>query len=431
MESEEFLNMGQKILVNPEFKAAMLKMAITAILLSVLAFFYFYLIFGDMNRQLIEKNIATAGILLQKHPGLKEDIIIAFTEEADAVELQTGIAAAREYGYTDKLPINMMPVLGRFSTDILAGIAAIPVICFTLAVLMYYFSQRKLYGKIREAALAAERIVEGDFRIKLDEQSEGDFSKLGHNFNQMAKRLELTLEQLMNEKVFLKNIVSDISHQLKTPLSSIKVFNEIMAGRKSLDEADRERFLAKSGEQIERMEWLIQNLLLMARLESGAVEFTNEDKPLIETVENVLEALRGKWEAKGQKISLIYRDRGVKLTHDEKWLGEAIGNIIKNSIEHTGEGGSIVVEIAGSPVMTTVTVSDNGEGISSEDLPHIFKRFYKGRNKSHGSGTGIGLALAKAIIENEGGIIGVKSLAGKGSTFTITFPNSGSNLTKL
>ena len=423
--------MGQKIWVNPEFKAAMFKTAITAILISVLAFFCFFLLFNNMNRQLLERNIATAGILLQKHPDMKEDIITAFTVEADSAGLETGSAAAREYGYTDDLPIAMIPVLGRFSTEALAGIAAIPFICFALAALLYYFSQRKLYGKIREAAFAAERIVEGDFKIKLDEQSEGDFPKLGHSFNQMAKRLELTLEQLMNEKVFLKNIISDISHQLKTPLSSIKVFNEILANSNTVNEVDREMFLVKSGEQIERMEWLIQNLLVMARLEAGAIEFSNEDKPLKATVENAIEALRDKWESKGQKVKLICQNSEVKIPHDEKWLGEAIENIIKNSIEHTGMDGSIDVEIAGTSVMTTVTVCDNGEGITGEDLPHIFKRFYKGRNKSRGSGTGIGLALAKAIIENEGGIIGAKSLVGKGSTFTITFPNFGSNLTKL
>lgn len=423
--------MGQNIWINPEFRAAMFKTAITAIILSVLAFFYFNLVFGSMNIQLIQKNIATAGILLQKHPEMKDDIITAFTTEAGPEELRTGFAAAREYGYTEKLPIAMMPVLGRFSGYVLVVITAIPVICFALAALLYYLSQRKFYMKIREAAFAAERIVEGDFNIKLDEQTEGDFSKLGHSFNQMAKRLELTLEQLVNEKIFLKNIISDISHQLKTPLSSIKVFNEILTSGKTVNEPDKERFLVKSGEQIERMEWLIQNLLLMARLEAGAIEFTDEDKPLKATVENVLDALKDKWEAKGQKVRLICQTSGIKLPHDEKWLGEALGNIIKNSIEHTGEGGSIDVEISSTPVVTTVMISDNGEGISSEDLPHIFKRFYKGRNKSHGSGTGIGLALSKAIIENEGGIIGVRSLAGKGSTFTITFPNFGRNLTKL
>lgn len=430
MESKESLNMERKVWTNPEFRAAILKTAITAILLSVLAFFYFSLVFGNMSRQLFDSNIATAGNLLQKHPELKEDIITAFTTEASPEELRTGLAAAREYGYTEGLPIALIPVLGRFSTNVLAA-AVIPVICFFLTGVLYYLSQKKFYAKIRETAYAAERIVEDDFNIRLDEHTEGDFSKLGHSFNQMAKRLELSLEQLRNEKIFLRNIISDISHQLKTPLSSIKVFNEILTSGKTVNDSDKNKFLVKSGEQIERMEWLIQNLLLMARLEAGAIEFVDEDKSIITTVESVIETLREKWEAKRQIISLVCPDGSISLPHDEKWLGEAIGNIVKNSIEHTGDDGRIAVKIDCSPVMTTLTVSDNGEGISSEDLPHIFKRFYKGKNNSHGSGTGIGLALAKAIIENEGGIIGVKSVAGKGSTFTITFPNFGSNLTKL
>jgi methyl-accepting chemotaxis protein len=181
--------MEERIWSNPEMKGTYFKMAITAIIFSVLAVFYFGSLFGNYNKGLIDKNIATAGILIQKHPELKDDIIMAFTSEAGMKELQSGIAAAVEYGYTDKLPISVMPLINHYYITSIINIVVFSLLCFMFAGFIMYFFKKKIYQRVRETANAAERIIEGDFNIKLNEQDEGDFSKLGHQFNQMAKRL--------------------------------------------------------------------------------------------------------------------------------------------------------------------------------------------------------------------------------------------------
>jgi signal transduction histidine kinase len=415
--------MEERIWSNPEMKNTYFKMVLAAIIFTVFAVFYFGSLFENFNKGLLDKNIATAGILVQKHPELKDDIIRAFTSEAGMKELQSGIAAAAEYGFTDKLPISVIPLINSYYANAIISIVIFSLICFLFAGFIIYSFKKKIYFRAREAANAAEKIVEGDFNVKLNEQDEGDFSKLGHQFNQMAKRLALTLEQLKNEKMFLKNIISDISHQLKTPLSSIKIFNELLASGNVKEKNDWDRFLNKSGEQIERMEWLIQNLLVMARIEAGAVEFANEYKSLNCTVENVVDSFKEKFKLKNLNVILTNAESEIYLLHDEKWLGEAIGNIVKNSMEHTQINGNISIETSSSPVMIRIVIKDDGEGICSEDLPHIFKRFYKGKNNLHGSGTGLGLALSKAIIESQGGMIGVTSTLNVGTTFTVTFPN--------
>lgn len=423
--------MEERILSNPEMKDIYFKMAIAALTFTVFAVLYFGSLFGNFNKEIIDKNIAAAGILVQKHPELKQDIITAFTAEANAGQLKTGVAAALEYGYSNKLPVSVISLNSRYYLIILVSVIILSLLCFLSASMIAFHILKRIYQRVRKTANAAEKIVEGNFNIKLDDQDEGDFSKLGHQFNQMAKRLEMSLEQLKNEKIFLKNTISDISHQLKTPLSSIKIFNELLSGGNVKDAKDRDRFLKKSAEQMDRMEWLIQNLLIMARIEAGAVDFINEYKSLNHTIEAVVESLSEKWTGRGQNVSIICDSEEIFMLHDEKWLGEAMANILKNSIEHTVEGGLITVELSRTPLMTRIVVRDNGEGICSEDLPNIFKRFYKGRNNIRGSGTGIGLALSKAIIENQEGMIRVTSALNEGTTFTVTFPNLNANITKL
>ena len=414
--------MQQRFWSNPEFKKSLFITAIAACFITAIALFYVGARFESLKNELIYNNSATAGILMEKHPELKEDIIEAFIREADDKEFGAGLAATGEYGFNNSLPIRLIPVLNGFSDKMLIAAGFLVFGCFLVFGLILYLTLASFYKKVRETTYAAERIVEGDFNSRLNESEEGDLSKLAHQFNQMAKVLEYSLEQLKNEKATLKNMLSDISHQLKTPLSSIKVYNDILQNAAAKDPNEQRRFLQRTEEQIERMEWLIRNLLLMARLEAGTIEFNYINAPVYETLENAVEILRDKWESGGIHLSLTVVDKSILLRHDPSWLTEAVCNIVKNSIEHTLQDGNIRIVLEDTPIMVRIIFEDDGEGISNEDLPHIFQRFYKGRNKNAGSGTGIGLALSKAIIENHDGIISVTSKKGCGSIFTVTFP---------
>ncbi|MCC5427797.1 sensor histidine kinase, partial [Clostridium botulinum] len=215
------------------------------------------------------------------------------------------------------------------------------------------------------------------------------------------------------------NIISDISHQLKTPLSSLIMFNELMKDE-NMPIEDRKNFLKLSDEQLRRMEWLIINLLKIGRLEAGVVEFRRENNPLYVTVNKALAGLSEKAKEKSQQV-IVDIDEDVYFKHDMDWTAEAISNIIKNSIEHTDNYGQIKINCEETPISLTISIKDNGEGIPEKLQNKIFERFYKGENSVNPSSIGIGLSLTKSIIESQNGSIIVESEEGKGTEFIITF----------
>jgi len=253
----------------------------------------------------------------------------------------------------------------------------------------------------------------------MPEDREGDFSKLSTSFNSMREIIRNNFDELKKEKTFLVNLLSDISHQLKTPLSSMIVYNDILLN-KHVSKEQSDVFLLNSRNQMYRMNWLIKSLLRLARLDAGAIQFNMELQSLNETVMYSLEALDEKIENTGVKVNVNQKNE-VIFSHDREWICEALMNVLKNCIEHVREDGIINITIMENPIYRRIAISDNGEGIPEADLPNIFKRFYRARNSKDKESIGIGLALAKSIVESHNGIIVANSILGKGSTFTITF----------
>jgi signal transduction histidine kinase len=302
----------------------------------------------------------------------------------------------------------------------------LPALAFILllsaaALLLTARGYAGVYKKVREISNAAERVVEGDFGAALPSGEEGEFEILGHRFNQMANRLKLNVEQLVAEKVFLKNIVSDISHQLKTPLASLIVYNDLLREDAGMDDAHRQEFLEMGSQQLARLEWLIQSLLKMARLEAGSIEFRREKVELRAVAEEAAAALKTKADEAGVSVQITEKHPGIAITGDAGWLAEAVINILKNGIEHSHQGGAIEIAVDQTPLTSSISVTDHGEGISREDLPRIFDRFYRSAAGVKPNSIGIGLAMSRAIVEGQGGSITVKSEKGKGSEFTVTF----------
>ncbi|HEX3043296.1 MAG TPA: HAMP domain-containing sensor histidine kinase [Bacillota bacterium] len=416
---------SSKLWINPEFKKTILGIMSITVLLIATTVIYQTILWNSLNREIISANLGVIGNLIRRHPELREEIVTAFSKPGGVTEQRLGASAAKQFGYDRHLPLAINPVLNRFYSVSLGVMFLILLAPMLLLFFLVYLIFKNFYQALRQTTEAASRIVDGDFTAKLKEESEGEFAKLGHQFNQMSKRLELTLEQLQREKIYLKNLISDISHQLKTPLSSIKMFNELLL-EGAMDERARVGFLEKSSQQIERMEWLIKNLLLLARIDAGTLEFKMINQPLLPALETVVTSLKPKWEEKDINVILENTDDcHVQLPHDREWLEEALSNILKNGIEHTAPGGNIKIQFQSSAVMVKITITDTGRGISETDLPHIFERFYQCRNNAPISGTGIGLTLAKSIIEGMDGMISVSSVLGKGTSFTITFVKSG------
>lgn len=407
---------------NPELRRAGLAMGAVTLAFTVLALLLWQMAVSSFHRQGIERDIAVIGMLASRHPELQQEVAQAFTGQVSPEEFAEGTRAAAKLGYDAELPVRFNREVDRLRLQVAAGLAAAGLLMGGCLLLPVTLAFRSVYRKALLYAEMAERMVDGDFREVPDRPAEGAFSKLAHQFGQMARRLELTLERLQAEKEGMKKLLSDISHQLKTPLTALQMFVEL-AQEEELPPAKRREFLAKGEDQIGRMSWLIRQLLTVARLEAGAARLEKRELPLVPTVAEAMEGLRPK--AQKQGVELALRSDGMKpylLNHDPAWLGEAVGNIVKNGIEHTPGGGRVEIELEETSVLLRIHIRDNGRGIPENEVPRIFERFYKGSGSDPGGGAGIGLALSKAIIEQHDGFIGVRSSLGQGTVFTVTLP---------
>ncbi|ABO65712.1 MULTISPECIES: sensor histidine kinase [Geobacillus] len=407
--------------MNPELRLS------SGVLLSLMAFFFLvaFIMLKLHHEQLKSDYIAVFGSIasriVEEHPELEQDIVPFMTTEISREEEEKGKEILAQYGLTEQLNDELFPYV---HTAIQKNERAVVLLFLLMALslfLLNYSQYRTLYSRIRQLALAAEKVVEGDFNIIMSETREGDFSKLAVAFNGMRNTIRNQLDELKKEKRFLADLLSDISHQLKTPLSSMIIYNEIMLG-KQLSEEQQRMFLLQNEKQLERMKWLIQSLLKLAKLDAKALQMDRQQQSLNETVWQSIDDLRE--QAVEANVHIRFENsEEVEFNHDRLWLKEAFINIIKNSIEHTPPGGNIDITIVSHPLYTRVVIADTGEGISQDDLPHIFKRFYKAKTSKKPDSIGIGLALAKSIIEAHGGMIEAKSELGKGTTFSITFLN--------
>jgi signal transduction histidine kinase len=218
----------------------------------------------------------------------------------------------------------------------------------------------------------------------------------------------------------LKETISDISHQLKTPLAALQMYNEIIREEISGNEVV-ESFTLKSQRELERMETLIQNLLKLAKLDAGTIEIEKSTHNLNNFLEKCVELFRTRAHLEGKELNLRCSD-SVELSFDETWLTEAVGNIIRNALDHTRAGDLIEISCHQNPMATQIIIKDSGSGIHPEDIHHIFKRFYRSRFSKDKQGVGIGLALSKAIVDKHGGTITVESEPQKGAAFHLIFP---------
>lgn len=234
---------------------------------------------------------------------------------------------------------------------------------------------------------------------------------------QYARRMS-SGERAIKDRRYMKDLLADMSHQLKTPLASMRMYVELMQRTPDMDAATRERFLSESMSQLDRTEWLVQGLLKMARLEAGAVKFNVRPANIDDALE--LAAAPFKLSASVSGTGLTVQGCGKVFPHDTDWLAEAIGNLIKNALEHT-PGGNVCVRAVATPLTLEISVSDDGEGVSMDVLPHLFERFYSRRSSARTGSVGLGLALAKEIVTQSGGTISVESELGHGTTFNIVF----------
>jgi len=274
------------------------------------------------------------------------------------------------------------------------------------------------YRKIAQISEYLRIAANGDTTFDLREYEEGELSFLKSEIYKVTLKLTEQADMLLKDKNYLADTLSDISHQLKTPLTALFVMTDLLKNP-DLPAAKREEFTSNIYRQLERIEWLVSSLLKMSKLDANAVLLKKETIEVKKLVEQALEPLRIPMELLAQELRIEGNDNAV-FTGDFSWTLEALTNILRNCMEHTPKKGILKITYGGQMVYTWICIEDNGEGISSEDLPHIFERFYKGKNAGPDS-VGIGLSMAKQIISRQGGKVEVMSRPGEGTTFTIKF----------
>ena len=249
---------------------------------------------------------------------------------------------------------------------------------------------------------------------------EGAMYRLFHEVNSLVTMADAHADSERRAKEFLRRTISDISHQLKTPIAALNIYNGILQ-QETADAATVREFTSLSEQELDRIESLVQSLLKMARLDAGAITLERAPENVFDLLEHIKRQYSFRAEQEGKEI-VLEGDEQTVFSCDRTWLTEAIGNLVKNALDHTAQGDRILVRWQQSPCLTQITVEDTGSGIHSEDLYHIFKRFYRSRFSKDTQGVGLGLPLAKSIVEAHQGSIEVHSKLGQGTAFTINFP---------
>ncbi len=290
--------------------------------------------------------------------------------------------------------------------------AILLILVIAIGFLSYkYISQQREIKKLNNYL---ERILAGGKELEVMNQTEGELGILKANIYKTTTALLSQRSTLEKDRFMLADALADISHQFKTPLTSLMVMNDLL--EEEQDEDKRREFLNTQSVQLDRMNWLIQTLLKTSKLDAGLLTFTKKTISSKDLIKSVMNPFMINIDLKNIDLKLNLTD--AKLECDEAWTREALQNIVKNCIEHMDEGGFLEISNLDTNLYNEITIKDTGKGIAEEDLPHIFERFYRGKNSGTDS-VGIGLALSKSIIENQRGDIKVESEEGVGTEFII------------
>ncbi len=289
-------------------------------------------------------------------------------------------------------------------------------VCLLFLILFYFFFTLWRYGEIRKLSAKLRNICMGDYSLDVRDNREGELSILKNDIYKVTTMLTNDRQEMESEKNKLSDALSDISHQLKTPLTSMGLMTELL-GREKIEDKKRQQFAVSLNAQIERIQWLVASLLKLAKIDAGTVQFKKDSIQADRLIERVMDPFLIQMDLKEIAFSVTGAD-GICFTGDFCWIAEAVGNILKNCVENTPQGGQIAVRCEENPLFCAIEIKDSGAGIEKEDLPYIFQRFYKGKNAGEDS-VGIGLSLSKTIIMAQGGDITAESEKGTGSTFLI------------
>jgi signal transduction histidine kinase len=280
----------------------------------------------------------------------------------------------------------------------------------------------KLTSPLIKLTEVAGLMSSGDLSVRAPAFGKDEIGQLAKRFNQMAGQLEESFKSLASERDTLRRFISDASHELRTPITALKNFNELLMGKAASDRQAQEEFLVQSQDQIQRLEWITHNLLNLSRLDAGLTILKSERKDVGSLLEHVATAFKLQAEKKDIQVWVETPQPSFEIWADAALLEIALSNLLENALKYTGPGGKVILTAQEKEGRAQISVQDTGSGIDQDDLPHVFEPFYRGKSISV-EGSGLGLAMVESVIKAHGGRVYVETEFGLGSTFTIELPN--------
>lgn len=399
-------------------KIELKKMCITSCIVIIIFLITFsILIYKQYKTYTYNFNQKIAGIIdnvLKKYPDIEKREIVEILNSSD----KTNNEILREYG----IELDKDSVILENNTDfqkfIIIDVSTLIVFILILSIIVFKYNHSES-KKINEITKYIEEINRGNYRLNIEENTEDELSILKNELYKITVMLKEVAENSQKDKTTLKDSLSDISHQIKTPITSILIMLDNILSDENMPEDIKKDFIKDIKREIINIKFLVESILKLSKIDSNSIKFIKKEVFIKDIINEAVKNVSMLSELKNIEI-IVSGDDSIKTICDLKWQVEAITNILKNCIEHSYENKKIYINYNQNNMYTELKIEDNGTGIDAKDLPHIFERFYKGKNSSSDS-VGIGLALSKSIIESNNGYIQVDSELNKGTTFIIKY----------
>lgn len=399
-------------------KIELKKMCITSCIVIIIFLITFsILIYKQYKTYTYNFNQKIAGIIdnvLEKYPDIEKREIVEILNSSN----KTNNEILREYG----IELDKDSVILENNTDfqkfIIIDVSTLIVFILILSIIVFKYNHSES-KKINEITKYIEEINRGNYKLNIEENTEDELSILKNELYKITIMLKEVAENSQKDKTTLKDSLSDISHQIKTPITSILIMLDNILSDENMPEDIKKDFIKDIKREIINIKFLVESILKLSKIDSNSIKFIKKEVSIKDIINESVKNVSMLSELKNIEI-IVSGDDSIKTICDLKWQVEAITNILKNCIEHSYENKKIYINYNQNNMYTELKIEDNGTGIDAKDLPHIFERFYKGKNSSSDS-VGIGLALSKSIIESNNGYIQVDSELNKGTTFIIKY----------
>lgn len=413
--------MSIKIKFDPIFKKIFIFLVLIITAIYSLFLFWEYKQLDKVHKEQIKAYQRVVGRLVKEYPEKESEIVsdLIGTKKEDE---SYGDKILRKYGYTLEMDSSKNLIFKEYQSSYIISAAIILIIIITLNIVIVYFTGSYVFKNLEKISDVLEKFIKGNYKYDGDFTDEGMISVIASQLNQLGKNISFNYTKLENEKESSKALVTDISHQLKTPLASLSMCNSILEDNE-LSEDERKEFLEMSNKNINKLHALIDSLVNISRLEVAMIKLKPKENNLKDTILRAYNSAYVK--ARNKEINInIAEIKDYIIRHDSKWTEEAIFNVLDNAIKYTEKGGEININLEETNNYIKINISDTGIGINKKEFNNIFKRFYrcKEHEKNNIEGSGVGLYLTRKILEDQGGSIIVKSKEGEGSKFILLLP---------